>query len=62
MLKSAFAALVGLLCAGLAISAAWSADTAPKSYVVDNRHLDRLRADFNANAGKVRLLFIVGPT
>jgi len=62
MLKSALAALAGLFCAALAISAAWSADTAPKSYVVDNQKLDRLRADFNANAGKVRLLFIVGPT
>lgn len=62
MLKSAFAALAGLFCAALAISAAWSADTALKSYVVDNQNLDRLRADFNANAGKVRLLFIVGPT
>ena len=62
MLKSAFAALAGLFCAALAISAAWSADTAPKSYMADNQNLDHLRADFNANAGKVRLLFIVGPT
>jgi hypothetical protein len=59
MLKSVLAAMAGLFCAA---STAWSADTTPKSYVVDNQDLDRLRADFNANAGKVRLLFIVGPT
>jgi hypothetical protein len=62
MLKSVLAAMAGLFCAALATSTAWSADTTPKSYVVDNQDLDRLRADFNANAGKVRLLFIVGPT
>jgi hypothetical protein len=62
MLKSVLAAMAGLFCAALAASTAWSADTTPKSYVVDNQDLDRLRADFNANAGTVRLLFIVGPT
>jgi len=62
MLKAAFAVTAALFCATLAVSAARSADTAPNSYVVDNQSLDRLRADFNANAGKARLLFIVGPT
>lgn len=33
-----------------------------KPYVVLDRSLSQLRADFNANAGKVRLLYIVGPT
>ncbi len=62
MLKSAFAALAGLFCAALAISAAWSADTALKSYVVDNQNLGRLRSDVNANAGQARLLFIARPS
>ncbi len=39
------------------------ADSAPqKSYVVLNKDLARLRADFNANVGKVRMLYLVGPT
>ncbi len=44
-----------------------SGHSAPSSqntvgYKVLNTNLAELREDFNANAGKVRLLFIVGPT
>ena len=42
--------------------AAWSAESQHKPYVVLDRSLSQLRADFNANTGKVRLLYIVGPT
>src|ERR1700736_3061426 len=35
---------------------------AQKPYVVLDKSLSRLRADFNANVGKVRMLYIVGPT
>jgi len=33
-----------------------------KPYVVLDKSLSQLRADFNANVGKVRMLYIVGPT
>jgi hypothetical protein len=39
-----------------------AADTQKKPYVVLDRSLSQLRADFNANVGKVRMLYIVGPT
>jgi len=42
--------------------AASPADAPQKSYVVLDKSLSRLRADFNANVGKVRMLYIVGPT
>lgn len=42
--------------------AAWSAESQHKPYVVLDKSLSQLRADFNANRGKVRLLYIVGPT
>src|SRR2546428_13337112 len=42
--------------------AASPADAPQKSYVVLDKNLSRLRADFNANIGKVRMLYIVGPT
>ena len=40
------------------------ADAPPtrKPYVVLDKNLTQLRADFNANVGKVRMLYIVGPT
>jgi hypothetical protein len=41
---------------------AWSADPALKPYVVLDKSLGQLRTDFNANVGKVRALYIVGPT
>jgi hypothetical protein len=37
-------------------------ETSPRPYVVLDPTLSQLRADFNVNAGKVRLLHIVGPT
>jgi hypothetical protein len=43
-------------------SVARSADTSQKPYVVLDESLRELRADFNSNVGKVRLLYIVGPT
>src|ERR1700736_1131556 len=42
--------------------AASPADAPQKSYVVLDKSLSRLRADFNAHVGKVRMLYIVGPT
>jgi hypothetical protein len=39
-----------------------SAQGATNVYVVDDKNLSHLRADFNANVGKVRLLYVVGPT
>src|ERR1700730_4481015 len=42
--------------------AASVADVPQKPYVVLDKNLSQLRADFNANVGKVRRLYIVGPT
>ena len=39
-----------------------AADAPQKPYVVLDKSLSQLRADFNANVGKVRMLYIVGPT
>jgi len=38
------------------------ADAPQNPYVVLDKSLSQLRADFNANIGKVRMLYIVGPT
>jgi hypothetical protein len=62
MLKSMLASFVGLLCLVLTPFIAWSADSPQRPYVLLDNSLSRLRADFNANAGKVRMLYIVGPT
>ena len=61
MLKP-FVALVAGAVMILTPLAAWSAEPQHKPYVVLEKSLSQLRADFNANAGKVRLLYIVGPT
>jgi hypothetical protein len=62
MFKLSIVAALSLLMLGSARSSAL-AETAPqKSYVVLDKDLTRLRADFNANVGKVRMLYIVGPT
>ncbi len=37
-------------------------ETAPPSLVIMNEDLEELRDDFNANAGRVRLVFLNGPT
>ena len=54
--------LAGLFLLLLAPLAAAAKDGGPKTYVVLDKNLTQLRADFNANVGKVRLLYIVGPT
>jgi hypothetical protein len=55
------------LIAGTALLAVvpWTAVAAgapQQPYVVLDKSLSQLRADFNANVGKVRMLYIVGPT
>jgi hypothetical protein len=57
-----FALITGAAVAVLAPLPARSADTSQKPYVVLDKSLRQLRADFNSNVGKVRLLYIVGPT
>src|SRR3984893_260357 len=42
--------------------AASVADVPQKPYVVLDKNLSQLRADFNANVAKLRMLSIVGPT
>jgi hypothetical protein len=42
--------------------AALGTDASQTPYVVLDKTLSQLRADFNANVGKVRMLYIVGPT
>ena len=59
-----FKTLMALLIASafLAIAPAPAPAQPAKSYVVLDQNLSRLRADFNANVGKVRMLYVVGPT
>ena len=61
MLKSLVLLVTGAA-VGLTPLAASSTELEHKPYVVLDTSLSQLRADFNANAGKVRLLYIVGPT
>lgn len=54
-----------LLCAALLALgplAASPVEGPSKPYVVLDKTLSQLRADFNANVGKLRMLYIVGPT
>ena len=54
-----------LLCAALLALgplAASPMEGSSKPYVVLDQTLSQLRADFNANVGKLRMLYIVGPT
>ena len=62
MFKSTLALVIGASLAVLPPLVARSAEPSGKSYVVLERNLGQLRADFNANVGKVRMLYIVGPT
>jgi hypothetical protein len=62
MLKATLALVIGTALAVALPRVARSADTSEKPYVVLDKSLGQLRADFNANVGKVRLLYIVGPT
>jgi hypothetical protein len=61
MPRSLMSLIAGTVLMALVPLAASAAD-APKPYVVLDKSLGGLRADFNANVGKVRLLYIVGPT
>jgi hypothetical protein len=60
--KATLALVTGAALAVLPLLVARSADTSQKPYVVLDKSLSQLRADFNSNVGKVRLLYIVGPT
>src|SRR6202047_1946341 len=62
MSKSIVSLIVGTALLALVPLAVSAADAPQKPYVVLDKSLSQLRADFNANAGKVRLLYIVGPT
>jgi hypothetical protein len=62
MLKATLALVIGTALAVPLPRVARSANTSEKPYVVLDKSLGQLRADFNANVGKVRLLYIVGPT
>ena len=70
MSKSSISLIVGTALLALMPLAASPADApqkqqepnAQKPYVVLDKSLTRLRADFNTNVGKVRMLYIVGPT
>ncbi len=70
MFKSSISLIVGTALLALMPLAASPADAPQKQqkpyaqnpYVVLDKSLSRLRADFNANVGKVRMLYIVGPT
>jgi hypothetical protein len=62
MSKSIVSLIVGTALLALVPLAVSAADAPQKPYVVLDKTLSQLRADFNANAGKVRLLYIVGPT
>jgi hypothetical protein len=62
VLKSTLAVVTAAALAVLPPLVARSADTSQKPYVVLDKSLGQLRADFNSNVGKVRLLYIVGPT
>jgi hypothetical protein len=62
MVKTVPAVFAGLLWLVVTPFIAWSADAPQKPYVVLDSSLSQLREDFNANAGKVRMIYIVGPT
>ena len=62
MSKSFMSLIVGTALLVLMPLAASPADAPQQPYVVLDKSLGRLRADFNANVGKVRMLYIVGPT
>jgi hypothetical protein len=62
MLKSSMSLVAGTMLLAVMPLAVLAADTQKKPYVVLDKSLSQLRADFNANVGKVRMLYIVGPT
>jgi len=62
MPKSLVSQIAGTALLAFMPFAAVPADAPQKPYVVLDKSLSQLRADFNANVGKVRMLYIVGPT
>jgi len=62
MSKFLVSLIVGCTLLAVMPFAASPADVPQKPYVVLDKNLSQLRADFNANLGKVRMLYIVGPT
>ena len=62
MPKSLVSQIAGTALLALMPFAALPADAPQKPYVVLDKSLSQLRAGFNANVGKVRMLYIVGPT
>jgi hypothetical protein len=62
MLKSLMSLIGETSLLALVSFAALATDAPPKPYVVLDKSLSQLHADFNANVGKVRMLYIVGPT
>jgi hypothetical protein len=62
MSKSLVSQTAGTALLALIPFAALPANAPLKPYVVLDKSLSQLRADFNANVGKVRMLYIVGPT
>ncbi len=62
MLKSSMSLIAATTLLAVMPLAVLAADTQKKPYVVLDKSLSQLRADFNANVGKVRMLYIVGPT
>jgi hypothetical protein len=61
MSKSVMSLIAGTVLLAMPLGAS-AADAPQKPYVVLDKSLSQLRADFNANVGKVRMLYIVGPT
>lgn len=62
MLKALTVSLAAAAPLAVAVPPAPAADAPRAPYVVLDKSLSRLRADFNASQGKVRMLYIVGPT
>jgi hypothetical protein len=62
MSKSLTSLIAGTALLAVVPWAAVAAGAPQNPYVVLDKSLSQLRADFNANVGKVRMLYIVGPT
>ncbi len=62
MSKFLVSLIVGTVLLAVMPFVASPADAPQKPYVVLDKSLNQLRADFNTNVGKVRMLYIVGPT
>jgi hypothetical protein len=62
MSKSLMSLIAGTVLLAFIPMGTSAADAPQKPYVVLDKSLSQLRTDFNANVGKVRMLYIVGPT